>query len=181
MTQIGDDRVDCGGANGATSPASQGKALGVASHEEDRVTGDILKQLLASAGLVLLMTIIHGLGLIAISRLLRLRKDRLERHDLDFRAFLLMGVVGLSVFALHTFEIWVFALFYLAVGAITSIEEALYFSASAYATLGRTVDFFPVGWRLVGALEALVGFVLIGWSTAFMVTNMDQLRRRGEG
>lgn len=141
------------------------------------MTGEIARQLAASAGLVLLMTIIHGLGLIAISRLLRLRKDRLEHHDLDVRALLLMGGVGLSVFALHTLEIWVFAAFYLAVGAIGSMEEALYFSASAYATLGRTVDFFPVGWRLVGALEALVGFVLIGWSTAFMVTTVNRLWR----
>lgn len=134
-------------------------------------------QLGASALLVLLMTIIHGAGLIGISRLLRLNADRLEERDLDYRAFLLMGAVGFLVFALHLIEIWVFAAFYLAVGAIATVEGALYYSAAAYATLGRTVDSFPFEWRLVGALEALVGFLLIGWSTAFMVSTMNKLRR----
>jgi hypothetical protein len=55
------------------------------------------------------------------------------------------------------------------------LEKALYYSASAYATLGRTADYFPVTWRLIGAIEALIGFILIGWSTAFMVTTMRKL------
>ena len=134
-------------------------------------------QLAASAGLVLLMTIIHGLGLLGISKVLRLKKDRLEQHSLDVKALMLLGALGMSLFALHTIEIWAFAVFYLAVGAIESPSDALYYSASAYATLGRPAEFFPDSWRLIGALEALVGFVLIGWSTAFMVTTMNRLRR----
>jgi hypothetical protein len=42
--------------------------------------------------------------------------------------------------------------------AIGSLEAALNCSASAYATLGRTADYFPADWRLVGAFEALIGF-----------------------
>jgi hypothetical protein len=138
---------------------------------------DILLQLGASAGLVLLMTVIHGLGLLAIAKGLRLKKERLEERDLDFRALLLIGAMGISIFALHTLEIWVFAAFYLLVGAIDGLHDALYYSASAYATLGRPAEFFPERWRLIGALEALVGFVLIGWSTAFIVTTTNRLRR----
>ena len=37
---------------------------------------------------------------------------------------------------------------------------------------------FPVEWRLVGALEGLIGFLLIGWSTAFFVTDMNRLLRQ---
>ena len=140
-------------------------------------TPQIVLQLAVSAGLVLLMTIIHGLGLLAIARFLHLKKDRLEKRDLDASALILMGAVGMSVFGLHTLEIWVFAAFYLATGAISSVEEALYYSASAYATLGRPAEYFPQEWRLIGALEALIGFILIGWSTAFMVTTMNRLRR----
>ena len=83
----------------------------------------------------------------------------------------------MAIFALHTVEIWVFAAFYLLVGAIDGLNDALYYSASAYATLGRPAEFFGEDWRLIGALEALVGFVLIGWSTAFIVTTMNRLRR----
>ena len=121
------------------------------------------------------MTVIHSLGLLGISRILRLDESRLEEHELNFSAMALMGMLGLSLFALHIAEIFVFAGFYLAVGALESLEEALYYSASAYATLGRTAEYFPEDWRLIGALEALVGFLLIGWSTAFMVGTMRKL------
>ena len=56
-----------------------------------------------------------------------------------------------------------------------TVEEALYYSASAYATLGRGAEFFPADWRLIGALEALIGFLLIGWSTAFIVSKVNRL------
>ena len=140
-------------------------------------TIEILIQLGVSAALVLLMTVIHGVGLLAVARFLRLKKERLEERTLDAGAFVLMGAVGMSIFALHTLEIWVFAGFYMLVGAIDTLKEALFYSASAYATLGRPTDFFPDEWRLIGALEALVGFVLIGWSTAFIVSTMNRLRR----
>ena len=106
------------------------------------MTGEIGVQLAVSGCLVLAMTIIHGLGLLGTSKILHLNKNRLEEHDLDIGALILMGFVGVSVFALHMLEIWLFAAFYLAVGAISSLEEALYYSASAYATLGRPAAYF---------------------------------------
>ncbi|HLL31162.1 MAG TPA: hypothetical protein VK403_09225 [Allosphingosinicella sp.] len=67
--------------------------------------------------------------------------------------------------------------FYLAVGIFTGLEEALFFSASAYSTLSQPAQDFPVEWRLLGAMEGLIGFLLIGWSTAFFVTDMNRLLR----
>lgn len=134
-------------------------------------------QLGVSALLVLTMTMLHSLGLVWVSRLLPIEKDRLEDRHFDMRGMMLLGTLGLALFALHIAEIWLFALFYLMVDAMQSLEEALYYSASAYATLGRTADYFPNQWRLIGAIEALIGFVLISWSTAFMVTTMNRLRR----
>jgi hypothetical protein len=130
----------------------------------------------ASALLVLLMTVVHGLGLGGISRWLHLSDDRLEKQDFNRHAILKMGAIALSLFVLHLLEIWLFAGFYMAVGAIDSLEEAIYFSASTYATLGRTEEFFPVDWRIVGSMEALIGFLLIGWSTAFIVSRVNKLR-----
>ena len=134
-------------------------------------------QLGASALMVLLMTAVHGLGLVGISKVLRLKEERLKEHDFDVRAIVLMCGMALMLFALHILEIWIFAAFYLLVGAIGTLEDALYYSAAAYATLGRTEDFFPDNWRLIGAVEALIGFLLIGWSTAFIVSNVNKLRQ----
>jgi hypothetical protein len=139
-------------------------------------TVDIAVQLGASMLLVTICTLIHGLGLVAVSRALNLDEDRLKEHDFDISALMLMCGMALCLFLLHMLEIAVFAAFYLIVGALDSLEEALHFSASTYATLGQTADYFPEDWALTGAIEGLIGFLLIGWSTAFIVRNVTPLQ-----
>jgi hypothetical protein len=135
-------------------------------------------QLFAGALLVVLMTVVHGLGVVGVTRLLRLEDHALRAHKLDGRAFGLLTTMAICLFTLHALEIWMFAAFYLAVGALHSLEEALYFSTSAYATLGHPDLAFPTDWRLIGAFEGLVGFLFIGWSTAVFVTDMNKLLRK---
>src|SRR5690242_21873981 len=94
-------------------------------------------QLAASAALLVLMVIIHAAGIIAATKLLRLEDRRLTSHRLDAKAFGLLISIALCLFALHLIEISIFAIFYYAVGALDTVEEALYFSASAYSTLGQ--------------------------------------------
>lgn len=144
----------------------------------DDSTIELGVQLAVAAGFVLVMTVIHAVGLISISRMLRLNDERLKEHDVNAAAIALMAQLGLSIFLLHLLEIVLFGLFYLAVGGVETLEEALHFSASSYATLGDTSEYFPKQWRLIGAIEALIGFVLIGWSTAFMVNTMTKLSEK---
>ncbi len=138
--------------------------------------GELTFQLGASFGLVTLMIVIHSIGLIEMSRRLHLKQEELEGRNFDYSAVILMASLGSLLVALHMIEIVIFALFYLAIGALTTLESALYYSASAYATLGADTPFFAQEWRLVGAIEALMGFILIGWSTAFMVSTVNRLR-----
>jgi hypothetical protein len=135
-------------------------------------------QLLVASFLVVMITLVHGFGVVMMTKLLRLEDSALRAHRLDYRAFGLLILMALSLFALHALEICIFGLFYLAAGAIGSLEEALYFSASSYATLGHPDIAFPAQWRLLGAIEGLVGFLLIGWSTAVFVTDMNKLLRK---
>ncbi|WP_118856605.1 ion channel [Sphingomonas mesophila] len=141
-------------------------------HEEALALG---AQLLISAGLVLVMVIIHATGLLAIGKMLHLDPDVLRRRTVDFKAIVTMAGLGTLLFALHIFEILMFAVFYIAIGAFGQLEDALFFSASAYTTLGLTAN-FPEAWRLLGAVEALIGFVLIGWSTAYIISTLDKIR-----
>jgi hypothetical protein len=135
-------------------------------------------EILTAYALVILMTLVHGLGVVLVTRLLKLEDNALRAHRLDLGAFGLLTSMALSLFALHTLEIGIFALFYMGVGAINDLEQALYFSTSAYATLGHPDIAFPAEWRLVGAVEGLAGFLLIGWSTAVFVTDMNKLLRK---
>lgn len=136
---------------------------------------DLGLQLAVIAGFVLVMVVVHSAGLVGISRVLRLHDERNIPNEFGLRASFLMGSYGLLLFALHFLEIFLFAAFYKAVGAMRSMEQALYYSASCYATLGASTAGFSEEWRLVGALEALVGFILIGWSTAFMVRTLRKI------
>ena len=52
---------------------------------------------------------------------------------------------------------------------------------SAYATLGHPDQNFPDEWRLLGATERLIGFLLIGWSTAVFIADMSKAIREGRG
>ena len=135
-------------------------------------------QLAAAGLLVIFMVFIHALGVVGTTKLLRLEGRNLKTQRLDASAFALLISMALCLFALHLAEIALFALFYFLVGAIPKFGEALFFSASSYATLGSPDAVIPDDWKLVGALEGLVGFLLIGWSTAVFVTDMNQLLRK---
>lgn len=143
--------------------------------DESIQTVTLGKQLVASAGMMLVITIVHALGLTGISKALDLRKEHLKELNFSFKSISLLSGMGLLLLCLHTLEIAVFSAFYLSVGAMQTVEEALYYSASAYSTLGRTADYFPSDWRLIGALEALIGFLMIGWSTAFIVSKVNKI------
>jgi len=138
----------------------------------------LIIQIAAAYLLTIAMTMVHAVGVVLLTKLLRLEDSALRAHRLDLGAFALLISMALSLFAIHTIEIGLFALFYLATGAIPDLEQALYFSTSAYATLGHPDIPFPAAWRLVGAVEGLVGFLLIGWSTAVFVTDMNKLLRK---
>ncbi|GAA0870372.1 hypothetical protein GCM10009116_22080 [Brevundimonas basaltis] len=143
--------------------------------EEGVQTVTLGKQLGAAGGMMLVMTVVHALGLTGISKVLDLRTEHLKEMSFSLKSISLMSGMGLLLLVLHTVEIGIFAGFYLLINAMQTVEEALYYSASAYATLGRTADYFPSDWRLIGALEALIGFILIGWSTAFIVSKANRL------
>ncbi len=142
----------------------------------DASASELALQLGTSFVLVALMIVIHSIGLIEMSRRLHLKQEELENRHFDYSAVMLMAGLGSLLVSLHIIEIVIFALFYLGVGALQTLESALYYSASAYATLGTETPFFAKQWRLVGAIEALMGFILIGWSTAFMVSAVNRLR-----
>jgi hypothetical protein len=138
----------------------------------------MLIQLLAAAALAMAATLIHGVGVAGIAHVLGLDRAPPKVRRLHPRTIAILSAVALLLFALHLAEIALFALFYLAVGALAGLEQAFFFSASAYATLAQPETNFPLEWRLLGALEGLIGFLLIGWSTAFFITDMNKLLRQ---
>jgi hypothetical protein len=80
----------------------------------------------------------------------------------------LMFLTVLSLFGLHTVEIWVWAVAYLALGGFSNLYDALFFSTLSFSTLGAEEISVAPEWGLLGSIEGVNGFLLIGWSTAYL-------------
>jgi voltage-gated potassium channel Kch len=132
---------------------------------------------LALAGLMVgLSVIIHFVGLFVLIRLLRARGHRLRAHESAIGQGIAIVVVVLGLVAIHTVEIWAYAVVYLALGALSDFESALYFSTTSFTTLGYGDVVLEKQWRLFGAIEGANGLLLFGWSTAFLFAVTSRMR-----
>ncbi|HEY7750640.1 MAG TPA: ion channel [Aestuariivirgaceae bacterium] len=124
---------------------------------------------LAAGTLVIAITVlIHTLGLIGVTRTMAWLVDHFRMHGRRSRILAMVTVV-FGLFAILTVEVWLWALCYMILGAFTDFSTALYFSTVTFSTLGFG-DVVPTeSWRLFAALEAVNGFLLIGWSTAYLI------------
>ena len=133
--------------------------------------------LLVSTLLVVVVTVIHGTGITLAGKVLEFEKGELRRRSLLFVEFHFLVPMALFLFAMHLLEIGIFAAFYMAVGAVVTVEDALFASAAAYTTIGIAEN--AIGeWRLVAAFEGLAGFLMIGWSVAVFIKEMDRFVRK---
>lgn len=130
-----------------------------------------------------LATLMVGLTVVfhffATASLLAILNRRARNDEGDVRLMrqtLVLLAVIFGVFFAHTVEIWAYAGLYRALGEFSSFEEALYFSASTFTTVGFGDIVLDPTWRLLAAIESANGFILIGWSTAFLISVTARLR-----
>jgi voltage-gated potassium channel Kch len=72
----------------------------------------------------------------------------------------------------------VWALFFFLIGGLPDLESAAYFSLTTDTTLGYGDVVLPAPRRLLGSLEAVVGVLMLGWSTAILVAAMGRVYRQ---
>ena len=107
---------------------------------------------------------IHASGI--ASALLWLRRRANAPYRFWPWAWLFVGIAG-WIILIHLIEISVWALFFFWQQAMPDLPSALYFSAVTYTTTGYGDLLLPKEWQLVGAVEALTGILMCGWSTGF--------------
>jgi ion channel len=95
-----------------------------------------------------------------------LRRTRAKAQRLWTWTWIFIRVAGWMIL-LHLFEIGAWALLYTWRDAMPDLQSAVYFSAVTYTTTGYGDLVLPNDWRLVGAIEALTGILMCGWSTGF--------------
>jgi hypothetical protein len=137
----------------------------------------MIANLALSALMTVIVVVVHLAGILSLLHFLRHN----ARHAVGnkgnvIRQGALMLAVVLGIFLLHTIEIWLYAIAYMAVGAFNDFATALYFSATAFSTLGFGDVVLGPNWRLFGAIEGVTGLILIGWSSAFLLSVTSRLR-----
>lgn len=132
----------------------------------------MISQLLLAWCLMAASVVIHAYGV--TSALRWLRRYELASRRLFSSVWLFIQLAGWIVL-LHVSEITAWAVTYTLMQAMPDLQSALYFSAVTYTTTGYGDLVLPQHWRLVGAVEALTGILMCGWSTGFFFAIVSRL------
>ena len=111
-------------------------------------------------------------------RWLRLNTPHHGHHfSLPAMFWILIRVVyGLLV--LHLLQILVWAACYQWSGCFPDFYTSFYYSATSYSTVGYGDVVPPGNWRILGAVEAVTGILMFGWSTGVLFTVVNHLQSR---
>jgi len=94
----------------------------------------------------------------------------------SLRRLLLIDAIVLLIVFFSLVESTVWAIYFYSMATFPSFEESLYFSLVTFTTLGYGDVTLPVGYRLLGALEAANGIIIFGWSTALVISAIQKLQ-----
>jgi ion channel len=137
----------------------------------------MLDQLILATAMVIAVVLVHLVGLAALTYGLRSHFRSLRGRPVMPLTLLVIATVGLL--AIHTVEIWSYAAAYVVLGAFSGFEQALYYSTVTYTSIGYGDVLMPHEWRILGAIEGAAGIIMFGWSTAFLVSVLTQVRLIG--
>jgi len=118
--------------------------------------------------LIVLTVVFHvlGLGLLNAKAIQMLARPK-ARHP--FSAFVLvMSTVTLLATVLHGVEAGIWAVSYQFLGARPDYKSAMLYSMGAMTTFGHAGVYLEDRWQLMGAIEALSGWLVFGLTTAFL-------------
>lgn len=136
---------------------------------------ELFQNLALGTAMVCLTVATHFIGLIILMWFLRRGGHRFHAHESIVGQGGLIVFVVLGIIAIHTVEIWLYAVAFLAIGALDEFTVALYFSTVSFASIGYGDIILGKDWRLVGAIEGVNGLILIAWSTAFLFSVTTRL------
>lgn len=135
----------------------------------------LLPQFFIGALLIALTVVIHAYCLDFLLRTLDRLKVTVKKFFHRHWKVPVVICTVLGVFGSHIVQIWIWAFFYFYIGVMTDFEESLYFSTSTFTTVGYGDVVLGKEWRLVSSFQSANGFILFGWSTAFIFEIVSKL------
>jgi hypothetical protein len=119
--------------------------------------------------LIAATVVIHAFGLGLIDKQVTSVLNRREKRRLP--QWLSMSIVGgtaLCATILHGFEGTIWAAAYILLEALPDRKSAMLYSLNAMTTYGHANLHLAAHWQLMGALEALNGWILFGLTAALL-------------
>lgn len=138
----------------------------------------LLPQLGWATAMIMACVTVHGLGLALVTHFVRVKDGEMRETHLppvSVRGIATTLAIVYALFVLHGAEIWMFGLFYHAVGALPSLDASIYYWIISYGAIGYDDAHIAHDWRVVGALEGICGIILLGWSTAYFVRMLGRI------
>jgi hypothetical protein len=115
--------------------------------------------------------IFHAYGLGLINKEVVFRSSvKVQPGQLPSASIFVIGVTALSATILHALEGTIWALAYRFLGASPDNKSAMLYSLNAITSFGHADIHLAPHWEMMGALEALNGWILFGLTTAFLFT-----------
>ena len=138
----------------------------------------MIKLLLLLFVLVSACVAIHGLGMMIGLRWLGRTSPHHGHHfSLPAMFWILIRVVY-GLLLLHLLQISVWAACYHWNGCFPDFATSFYYSATSYSTAGFGDVTPPENWRILGAIEAVTGILMFGWSTGVLFSVANYLLSR---
>lgn len=126
--------------------------------------------------LIVLTVVIHVLCLGLMNQRVSQILPRLVRRPRAIGVFVLvMGGATLIATCLHGFEAILWAIAYRHLNALPENDAAVLYSLSAITSYGHANLVLEPRWQLMGALEALNGWLLFGLTTAFLFALINKM------
>ena len=129
--------------------------------------------------LIVLTVLFHAAGLGFIDRqVTSALGDARPLGEPSLTSIFTVGATVLSVTILHALECGIWAETYRILDAVPSNRSAMLYSLNAMTSYGHENLQLASRWQMMGAMEALNGWILFGLTTAFLFTVMQKARSR---
>jgi hypothetical protein len=123
-----------------------------------------------------LTVIIHVLGLGTIgAKAVGVSGRMFERRHPTVVFVSVVGAITLLATCLHALEAGIWAAAYRLLDALPDDRSAMLYSLNAITSYGHAELALKDHWQLLGALEALNGWLLFGLSTAFLFGTIEKV------
>jgi len=126
--------------------------------------------------LIVLTVVMHVFGLGQIGQtMFRVSQSRQESRHPTFVFVVVVGTITLLATCMHATEAAIWAIAYRLLDAIPDNKSAMLYSLNAITSYGHANIDLDSRWQLMGAMEALDGWLLFGLTTAFLFAAIEKV------